>query len=108
MVSGARLFIGVPYLYGGEDRGGMDCSGLVYNVLRRLGLNPPRVAAAQARWAVPISADGARPGDLVFHGNPATHVGIYVGNGRMVDAPRSGFLVGERGIYPGAYYRRIP
>lgn len=108
MVAGARLFIGVPYLFGGESRGGMDCSGLVYNVLRGLGLNPPRVAAAQAAWAVPVTPDRARPGDLVFHGNPATHVGIYVGDGRMIDAPRSGLFVGDRRIYSGAYFRRIP
>jgi cell wall-associated NlpC family hydrolase len=108
LVVAARLFIGVPYLYGGEDANGMDCSGLVYAALRRLGVTPPRVAADQARWGRPVTQAEARPGDLVFDGIPATHVGIYVGSGRMIDAPRTGLAVDERPVHSGSYFRRIP
>lgn len=108
IITGARGFFGVPYLWGGITRAGMDCSGLVYTVLRSMGLNPPRTAAQQARWTIRIPASEARPGDLVFLGSPATHVGIFIGDGRMIDSSTPGTVIKERPILAGAYFGRIP
>lgn len=104
----ALRYRGVPYLWGGETRTGMDCSGLVWTVLRELGHNPPRTALAQSRWATPITAAQARPGDLVFHYSPVSHVGIYLGGGRMVDASRPGTVVSVHAVYTNPRYGRVP
>jgi len=88
---------GVPYLWGGEGAGGFDCSGLVQWAYARAGVVLPRVAQDQFD-AGPQLAPGAPlvPGDLVFFGagrRAVTHVGVYVGDGRMVDAPHTGAVV---------------
>jgi len=96
----AKTFTGVPYRWGGTDpASGLDCSGLTQLVYGKLGVQLPRVAADQARagTAVPSLAQ-ARPGDLVFFGSPAHHVGIVVGDGKMIDAPHSGSTVGVHDI----------
>lgn len=104
----ARRFLGTPYLWGGTEPGGFDCSGLVQYVLNALGMHPPRTAAQQEAWTTPISSGMSGPGDLVFFDRPAGHVGIDEGNGRMIDAPHSGARVREENIWPGARYGRIP
>ncbi|MEU7814072.1 C40 family peptidase [Pseudonocardia sp. NPDC049154] len=108
IIATARLYFGVPYVWGGTSRAGLDCSGLTYLVLRAHGYNPPRTAATQANWTTRISAAQARPGDLVFENYPATHVGIYIGNGRMIDAATFGTVVGERAVRAGMYFGRLP
>ena len=100
-VSAAEKFLGVPYLWGGTDPAqGVDCSGLVQDVFAKLGINLPRTSQEQATAGVPVAglAD-AQPGDLVFFpGSDGTaaapgHVGIYIGNGEMIDAPHTGAQV---------------
>lgn len=93
----ATSYVGVPYVWGGTDpRTGLDCSGLVQVVYRQLGIPLPRVAADQARAGVAVpSLAAAQPGDLLFFDNGTKqpgidHVGIYLGNDRMVQAPRPG------------------
>lgn len=96
----ARTYTGVPYRWGGTDpTTGLDCSGLVQLVYGTLGVALPRVAADQAKagTAVP-SLSQAQPGDLLFFGSPAHHVGIYAGDGKMIDAPRAGRTVGVHDI----------
>ncbi len=111
-VATARQHFGTPYLWGGEDPAtGVDCSGLVQSVYGSLGISLPRVAADQSRAGVKVgSLDQARPGDLVFFGSPAHHVGIYAGDGKMIDAPRAGKTVGLHDLWgtPSAIRRVVP
>jgi cell wall-associated NlpC family hydrolase len=85
--------MGKPYLWGGTGPDSFDCSGLMQWSWNQLGLQLPRVAADQQTWAVPVPISQVLPGDLVFFGSPAHHVGLYVGNGLMVDAPHTGEFV---------------
>lgn len=91
----ALSFIGVPYVWGGTSRQGVDCSGLVQQVYNHFGLNLPRIADAQARVGQAVSAKNARPGDLVYFENNSSepgydHIGIYIGHGKMIVAPHTG------------------
>lgn len=92
-ISSAISYLGVPYAWGGTTSAGLDCSGLVQLAFRSAGVELPRVAADQAKQGVAVSAADAQPGDLVFFGEPVDHVGIYLGNGQMIDAPHTGAVV---------------
>jgi peptidoglycan DL-endopeptidase CwlO len=85
-------FLGTPYVWGGEQPSGFDCSGLVQYVYRRLGMDLPRVAADQYSAGPHVTADALLPGDLVFF-DGLGHVGIYLGRGRFVHAPHTGTVV---------------
>ncbi len=84
---------GAPYVWGATGPGTFDCSGLVQWAYRQIGIAMPRVAAAQQQVGIPVTPDQAQPGDLVFFGDPAYHVGIYVGGGQFLEAPQSGDVV---------------
>ena len=89
VVATARRFMGVPYLWGGMSAQGLDCSGLVSQVYSANGVTLPRDADLQFDDpnAVPVDKAQLRPGDLVFFGrSKVTHVGIYAGDGRFIDA----------------------
>lgn len=88
VLSGARANLGIPYVWGGENRAGFDCSGYTQYVFAKAGKRIPRTAEAQRRAATKVN--NPRPGDLVFFGHPAHHVGIYAGDGKMYHAPRTG------------------
>ncbi len=94
-------YIGTPYRYGGTSPSGFDCSGFVQYVYEQLGVSLPRTASAQARAGARVSASEARPGDIVSFTGPGGiyHNGIYAGDGKMLDAPRSGKSVAVRDIW---------
>ncbi|TWP35493.1 NlpC/P60 family protein [Leekyejoonella antrihumi] len=101
----AMRYIGVPYVYGGTSPAGFDCSGLTQYVYAQLGISIPRTASAQQ--ASMQSVSNPQPGDLVFFGYPAYHVGIYAGNGEMIAAPKPGGSVQLQKIWdtPSGYGR---
>ena len=81
---------GRPYVWGGTGERGFDCSGLVQQAWRHAGVSIPRVSHDQyAKIPTKVARDKLRSGDLVFF-NGHRHVGIYVGGGRFVHAPRTG------------------
>ena len=93
----AAQYQGVPYQFGGTTPAGFDCSGYTAYVFRQVGIFLPRTASEQQAASTPVS--NPQPGDLVFFGSPAYHVGIYAGNGMMWDSPHSGSSVGLRPIW---------
>jgi cell wall-associated NlpC family hydrolase len=92
-VRAARAQLGDPYRYGATGPHAFDCSGLTWYAWRRAGVRIPRVAAAQYRGIRrKVSWRHLRPGDLLFF-RGLGHVGMYVGEGRWIHAPRSGARV---------------
>ena len=91
----AAKFLGVPYLYGGSTPKGFDCSGLVQYVFKNFGITVARTSAKQYSDSVTkINKSQLQPGDLIFFSGDTPgrvgHVGIYVGNGQFIHAPRPG------------------
>lgn len=91
VVNKAYQYLGIRYVWGGSTPNGFDCSGLTQYVYRSQGVNIPRVASAQANVGSYVSIANAQAGDLLYFGNSSiTHVGIYIGNNKMIHAPRPG------------------
>ena len=99
LITVAGTYEHTPYRYGGANRNGMDCSGLVTVSFREaLGISVPRSAESLYAWAEHIPADAVQPGDLVFFkttGNGTiSHVGIFVGNRRFIHSASEGPVTG--------------
>lgn len=98
--------IGKPYRYGASGPDSFDCSGLTMFSWGRAGISLPHSSRAQYGATKRVARESLQPGDLVFFGSPIHHVGIYIGNGSMINAPESGSTVGIRSIdrrdYAGA------
>ena len=100
IVAEAKEFLGLPYVWGGTSKEkGVDCSGLVQLVYKKFGYDLPRVSADQARSGQPVaSMADAKPGDLIAwdnssRNNGVDHIAIYIGDGKMIEAPRTGLNV---------------
>ena len=108
LVDTARLFLGLGYLWGGRCGFGVDCSGFVSLVHLRHGIVIPRDAHDQSVAGAPVPVGAARPGDLLFFGTDRRpeaihHVGMALGAGRMVHAPRTGRSVEVVGLETPSY-----
>jgi len=91
----ALRFLGTPYVFGGTSTSGFDCSGYVQHVFATLGMHLPRTADAQFEVGH-RAVGGPKPGDLVFfqtYAPGASHVGIYLGNGKFVSASGRGVSI---------------
>ncbi len=112
IASYALQFVGVPYRYGGATPDGFDCSGFTRYVFAHFGVKLPHGASPQLNCGTEVSRDNLQPGDLVFFhstyatSSPASHCGIYVGNGQFVHSASGG----NRGItvsnLSDSYYSR--
>ncbi len=111
VVADAKKYLGIPYVWGGESSSGMDCSGLVQQTYKDLGINLPRVAADQQRQGTAVaSLADAQPGDLLFFGQPAYHVAIYLGDNKLIESPEPGKTVHITDVYqtPTSIRRIVP
>lgn len=103
--------LGMPYVWGGASpQTSFDCSGLVQWVYGQVGVPLPRTAQLQYNATERVAPSDLRVGDLVFFehtypGERITHVGLYVGGGRMLNAPTTGDVVREMPIFDDPYWR---
>ncbi|TDC45819.1 NlpC/P60 family protein [Actinomadura sp. KC345] len=107
VIKAAYTRLGWPYVWGGESEaeGGYDCSGLMQYAFAKAGIRLPRVAADQARtgWVIPYGK--AEPGDMLIWANDPTapgyisHIALYLGEGKMIAAPRRGTVVQVQNVY---------
>ncbi|MCX4233978.1 C40 family peptidase [Streptomyces ortus] len=95
----ARAQIGKPYVWGASGPGSYDCSGLTQAAWKAAGVTLPRTTWDQVDTGTTVSVDSAQPGDLVFFYDDISHVGIYIGDGMMIHAPKPGAYVREESIY---------
>lgn len=95
VVDAGMKHLGVPYLWGGTDaEHGFDCSGLVQDAYAQIGVEMPKWSRHQATMGAEIdSIEKALPGDVLAFGEPVSHVALYVGDGQMLHAPRTGEVV---------------
>lgn len=102
----AESYVGLPYIWGGiTPSPGFDCSGFTQYVFRHFGINIARTAEEQFAEGVPVSRSNLQAGDLVFfstYAPGASHVGIYVGNGMMVNSEDAGLIVTD--IFSNSYW----
>jgi len=83
ILDAALSYIGIPYVYGGIDRSGFDCSGLVFRVFKDHGIDLQRTVTGMESDGIEVTYENLQPGDLIIFYNPK-HVGIYIGNGRFI------------------------
>jgi peptidoglycan DL-endopeptidase CwlO len=103
VIANAKQYLGVPYVWGGSTPSGFDCSGFVSYVYRSVGISLPRTSRDQQNVGTRISLSQVQPGDLVFQGSPAYHVGIYIGGGQYIHAPQTGDVVKIASFNPSKF-----
>lgn len=102
LVAAVRRHLGAPYVYGAEGPNSFDCSGLMQYAFHQKGVDIPRTSESQWHWSgfQTISEKDLQPGDLIFSdwpgdGTSPGHVAMYSGNGKLIEAPRTGVPVHE-------------
>ncbi|MFC8275995.1 NlpC/P60 family protein [Streptomyces sp. NPDC057271] len=95
----ARAQIGKPYVWGATGPSSYDCSGLTQAAWRAAGVDLPRTTWDQVEVGTRVATDDLLPGDLVFFYDDISHVGLYIGGGKMIHAPKPGANVREESIY---------
>jgi hypothetical protein len=99
IVANAEKYLGVPYVFGGEDSSGMDCSGLVQRVYADAGIEVPRLVSGQMTIGTEVaSLAEAKPGDLIVTGG-GDHILIYAGDNQVIHAPYEGRTVSKVDAY---------
>lgn len=93
IIKTALRYLGIPYVWGGATPSGFDCSGLVQYVFMQHGLYLPHYSRYQAQMGFEVPLQDIAPADLVFFGDPVYHVGMYIGDGLFIHAPRTGDVV---------------
>lgn len=99
VISVAESLIGTPYVWGGDSlqKGGFDCSGFTQYVFKQVNYSLNRVSVDQATQGISVSKTNLQPGDLIFFSladdGKISHVGIYLGNGKMIHSPKTGDFV---------------
>lgn len=106
-VAFARAQLGKPYVWGATGPNSYDCSGLTQAAWHAAGVTLPRTTWDQVEAAPRVATKQLRPGDLVFFYSDISHVGIYIGGGRMIHAPRPGAYVREDSIYYQPIYGSV-
>ncbi|WP_338677189.1 NlpC/P60 family protein [Streptomyces sp. SCSIO 30461] len=99
VLSFARTQLGKPYVWGATGPSSYDCSGFTQAAWRAAGVDLPRTTWDQVEVGQRVAAKDLVPGDLVFFYDDISHVGIYVGNGQMIHAPKPGANIREESIY---------
>ena len=110
VVAAAKNYLGTPYVFGSTDPSrGLDCSALVQRAYRDLGIELPRTSREQARAGTKVdSLADARPGDILAFDTPVDHVAIYLGDNKMIAAPKPGDHVKIQSVYERpTHIRRI-
>ncbi|MET7357439.1 NlpC/P60 family protein [Streptomyces sp. NPDC005562] len=95
----AEAQIGKPYVWGATGPDSYDCSGLTQDAWKAAGISLPRTTWDQVKVGTTVQTADAKPGDLVFFYDDISHVGIYIGNGKMIHAPKPGANVRVESIY---------
>ena len=101
VVDAAKKYLGTPYVFGSTDPAkGLDCSALVQRAYKDLGIDLPRLSGQQARAGTKVdSLADARPGDILAFDKPVDHVAIYLGDNKMIAAPKPGDHVKIQPVY---------
>ena len=103
-IATAKSYLGVPYVWGGESYGGVDCSGLTMLAWESAGVDLPHLSRAQYSYGTHVPIGSMEAGDLIFWSSNGTqsgiyHVAIYLGGGQMIEAPTFGVPVRITGVY---------